>query len=148
MYSLRVIGVLGLTLPILAACGGGSASESSILAACADNQRYHASNGTDVYNSSFLEGRDPELASEDVIETCCPVYAESAMKPSNPALRELAVLRLRQGTVSGDAQSKVMSRRSAIEDKFDRETLNEFWNRGAMQAFNACRKENFFPRMP
>ena len=136
-------------LVFLSACGGSGTSESSLVQACAAHQTYQASQGTDVYNSTFLEGRDPELASEDVIATCCPVYAEESMKHPEPELRELAAIRLLVGSeITQDERNKLRKRWQEIEKKFDKETLDAFWRKGAMQEFNACRKENFFPKMP
>ena len=133
----------------LASCGNSNTSEKSLVQICTQHQSFQASKGTDVYNSTFLNGRDPELASEDVIKTCCPVYAKSALKISDKKLHELAYIRLAMGTdISQAERNDLMARRKKIESAVKKDALDDFWRKGAMQDFNACRKENFFPKMP
>ena len=133
----------------LSSCGGSNTSEESLVQICAQHQSFQASKGTDVYNSTFLGGRDPELASEDVIKTCCPVYAKSALKTSDKGLQELAYIRLATGIATSQAEiNDLMARRKKIESSVKKDALDNFWRKGAMQDFNACRKENFFPKMP
>ena len=133
----------------LYSCGSSNTSETSLVQICKQHQSFQASKGTDVYNSTFLNGRDPELASEDVIKTCCPVYAKSALKISDKKLHELAYIRLAMGTdISQAERNDLMARRKKIESAVKKDALDDFWHKGAMQDFNACRKENFFPKMP
>lgn len=137
---------------VLAACGGsggGNVSESSLVSICTAHQTYQASQGTDAYTETFLKGRDAEKTSKDVARKCCPVYAKSAMSFPQAELRELAYNRFETATdVSMEERSELMEKRRQLESKFDKDTLSKFWRNGAMQDFNACRKENFFPEMP
>lgn len=137
---------------VLVACGGnggGAVTEASLVRICTEHQTHQASQGTDAYSETFLNGRDPQTLSKDVIRTCCPVYAKSAMAFPDADLRQLAYNRFETATdISLEERSQLMQTRRELESKFDKETLSQFWSRGAMQDFNACRKENFFPNMP
>lgn len=150
LIKIATVIAAGIGAVSLAGCGGGGttypSSKEAITNICAEHQLSKQAEGTDIYNDSFLRGRDPETAANEIIETCCPLYAEESTKLSGKELHELAYIRLAAGFKTGDEQSKLMTRRQEIEAKLDKETKDKFWSSGPMQSFNNCRKQ-FAPGM-